>query len=392
MALETKEPQPERKKRMWLRLLVLLAAAAVAAYTVTVGLADRKASFAQLRETAETRSIPTVYADKAGLKGKAILLELPGRLEAQARAALFARVNGYLSGWKADIGADVKSGDVLAEIEAPDLDQQLLQAQSELANAEAAAKLAEVTNQRFQALLQNKTVSQQAGDEKAADLQVKQAQVVSAQANVDRLKSMSRYKKIVAPFDGIVTARNTDIGALINAGSASGTELFVVSDTRKLRLYVNVPQSYAPLVKVGATATLTLPERPGKSYAARIEAVSGAVDAASGTMRTQLSVDNAQKELLPGSYANVRFEVTAAQDVFNVPASAVIFDKNGLRIATVDAQGRVTLKAIAIARDLGKTIEIGSGLSRDDNVIESPPDGIVDGDIVNVKARPAVAQ
>ena len=376
------------KRRIWLRLLGLLALAGGAAYVAVAGITSRQASFAKLRETAVARAVPTVNAAPPSTQGNIISLDLPGRLQAYARAELFARVNGYISSWKADIGAVVKAGDVLAEIEAPDLDQQLLQAQSDLVNAEAAAELADVTNQRFQALLPNKTISRQVSDEKAADLAVRRAQVKSAEANVQRLKSLAQYKRIVAPFDGVVTARNTDVGALINSGSTTGSGLFVVSDVRKLRLYVNVPQASAPLVKAGTLAKVTVPERPGQTFSAKVEAVSGAVDIASGTMRSQLIVDNADGKLLPGAYANVHFEVQSPRDVLSVPASAVMFDKSGLRVATVDRDGRVTLKAITISKDAGKMVEIGSGLTREDNVIEGPPDGIVDGDKVSVKAPP----
>jgi membrane fusion protein, multidrug efflux system len=382
---DMKEPP---KKRIWVRFLTVLAIAAAAAYIASTGLAVRQASFAKLRETAEARALPVVIAAQPSPQGSTITLDLPGRLEAYARAALFARVNGYLASWKAEIGTAVKSGELLAEIDAPELDQQLLQAKSELVNAETAAKLAEVTNQRFQALLPNQAISKQVADEKASDLAVRRAQVKSAEANVERLKSMTQYKRIVAPFDGVVTARNTDVGALINAGSSTGNGLFVVSDTHMLRLYVNVPQSSAPLIKVGATAKVTVPERPGKTFSAKVEALSGAVDVASGSMRTQLAVDNADRLLLPGGYANVHFEVPSLGNILSVPASAVIFDKAGLRVAVVDAEGRVTLKSITIARDAGKTVDIGSGLLKDDRVIESPPDGVVDGDKVIAKAPP----
>ena len=386
---ESPAPAPRPKRRIWLRLVALLALAGAAAYVAVTGIAFRQASFAKLRETAESRALPSVNAAPPSTQGSTLAIDLPGRLEAYARASLFARVNGYVASWKADIGAPVKAGDVLAEIEAPDLDQQLLQAQSDLANAETNAKLADVTNERFQALLPNKTISRQTADEKASDLSAKRSQVKSAEANVDRLKSLTQFKRIVAPFDGVVTARNTDVGALINSGSSSGAGLFVVSDTRKLRLYVNVPQTYAPLVKSGIAARLTVPERPGQSFAAKVEAASGAVDIASGTMRTQLIIENTSGLLLAGAYATVHFEVASPRDVLSVPASAVMFDKAGLRVATVDREGRVSLKAITISRDAGKTVEVGSGLTRDDNVIESPPDGVVDGDKVIVKAPPA---
>ena len=389
MLLEIKEPKAAEtrpKKNLGLRLLTLLALAGAALYVALTGIGFRQASYAKLRQTADARAIQNVTAAPPGTQGSLTTLDLPGRLEAYSRASLFARVNGYIASWKADIGAAVKAGDILAEIEAPDLDQQLLQAQSALANSKITAELADVTNQRFQALLPNKTISRQVSDEKAADLSVKRSLVKSAEANVERLKSMAQFKRIVAPFDGMVTARNTDVGALINAGSTSGSGLFVVSDNRRLRLYVAVPQAYAPLVKAGTVARLTVPERPGQSFTANVEAVSGAVDAASGTMRSQLVVDNPQGQLLPGAFANVHFEIPSVREVLSVPASALMFDKSGLRVAVVDHDGRVSLKSITIARDAGKTVEVASGLTREDNVIESPPDGIVEGEKVNVKA------
>jgi RND family efflux transporter MFP subunit len=192
------------------------------------------------------------------------------------------------------------------------------------------------------------------------------------------------FTRIVAPFDGIVTARNTDVGALINAGSATGPELFAVSDTRKLRVYVSVPQSYASIVKVGAKAKLTVPEQPGKSYAATVESSSRAVTVASGTMLIQLAVDNAAAELLPGGFANVSLEMPRNAGGLSIPPSALMFGKSGLRIATVGADDKVLLKQVTIARDLGKVIELASGVTASDRVIESPPDGIADGDLVRV--------
>jgi RND family efflux transporter MFP subunit len=231
-------------------------------------------------------------------------------------------------------------------------------------------------------------VTHQAADEKAADLAAKNALVKSAQANVDRLKALSKYKRIVAPFDGIVTVRNTDVGNLINTGSATGSEMFVVADIHKLRLYVNVPQNYVPMITTGTTGILTVPERPGKKYEAKVEASAGAVDVASGTTRMQLVVDNSAGELMPGAYANVRLIVGDKHNVLVIPSSAVIFDKDGLNVATVGPDDRVLLKPITIGRDLGSKIEIASGLAPEDRVIESAPDGIVNGDKVNVKESP----
>jgi multidrug efflux system membrane fusion protein len=380
------EPRPARSR--WKMPVATILFAGTAAFVAFTGIASRERSEAELRRKAEERSVPVVAVSTPSVQQSMGLLDLPGRLDAYYQAALFARVSGYVASRKADIGTRVKTGDVLAEIDAPDLDQQLFQAQSDLSNAQANAALADVTNQRYQALLPNNYVTHQAADEKASDVTAKTALVKSAQANVDRLKALSVFKRIVAPFDGIVTVRNTDVGNLINTGSATGSEMFVVADIHKLRLYVNVPQNYVPTITNGTTATLTVPERPGKKYEAKVEASAGAVDVQSGTTRMQLVVDNAAGELMPGAYANVTLNVGSKHDVLVVPSSAVIFDKGGLRVATVGAEDKVLLKTITIGRDLGNTVEIASGLAPEDRVIESAPDGMVDGDRVRVKEPP----
>jgi RND family efflux transporter MFP subunit len=208
--------------------------------------------------------------------------------------------------------------------------------------------------------------------------------VNAMQANVDRVQALKGYTRIVAPFDGIVTSRNTDVGALINAGSGTGPELFSVSAVRRLRVYVSVPQSYASIVKVGAKAKLSVPERPGKSYSATVESSSGAVNVASGSMLIQLAVDNAAGELLPGGFANVSLEQPRTVGGLSIPPSALLFDKSGLRVATVGTDDKVVLKRVTISRDLGKVIELGSGIVAGDRVIETPPDGIADGDLVRI--------
>lgn len=380
-----KEPRARSRWKMPLAAVVFIGATTFIGFT---GIECREQTLASLRIKSAERSIPTVAASTPNVQKSIGKLDLPGRLDAYSQAAIFARVSGYVASRKADIGTRVKAGDLLAEIDAPDLDQQLFQAQSDLNNAKANAALAKVTNERFQALLPKDWVTRQSADEKAADFEAKTALVKSAQANVDRLKALSEYKRIVAPFDGIVTVRNTDVGNLINTGSATGSEMFVVADIHKLWLYVNVPQAYVPMVTKGTTAILTVPERPGKKYEAKVEASAGAVDIASGTTRMQLVVDNAAGELMPGAYANVRLTVGDKRDVLVVPSSAVIFDKEGLRIATVNSDDRVLLKKITIGRDLGSKIEIASGLAPEDRVIESAPDDIVDGDKVNVKELP----
>ncbi|MBA2126319.1 efflux RND transporter periplasmic adaptor subunit [Hyphomicrobium methylovorum] len=388
MPPEVPAEQEPRTRSRWTLPVATILFIGVAAFIAMTGIESRQQSVAQLKTKAAERAVPTVSVSLPVVRPSVGHLDLPGRLDAYSQAALFARVSGYVASRKVDIGSRVKAGDVLAEIDAPDLDQQLFQAQSELNNAKAAAALANVTNKRYQALLPNSYVSRQAADEKSADLDAKNALVKSAEANVDRLKALSEYKRIVAPFDGIVTVRNTDVGNLINTGSSTGTEMFVVSDTHKLRLYVNVPQNYVPMVTPGTTAVLTVPEHPEKTYEAKVEVSAGAVDRASGTTRMQLVVDNAAEELMPGAYGNVRLTIGNRRDVVVIPASALIFDKEGLRVATVGTDRLIRLKPIVIGRDLGSTLEIASGLAPEDRIVDGAPDGLLDGDPVNVQEKP----
>src|ERR1700733_10354963 len=357
--------------------------AAVAAILVVMGLTTRKMADAKLREWTEDQALPVVAIAPPSTRSTQLTFELPGRLEAYTQAQIYARVSGYLKDWKADIGTPVKAGDLLAQIDAPDLDQQIMQADANLSSAKANATLAEATLQRGQQLIGSGAVSKQDLDQRAADAANRQGLVRSAQANLDRLRVLEKYKRITAPFDGLVTARNTDLGALINAG-AGGPPLFVVSQTNKLRVYVNVPQSYVPNVRVGTKTQISVPEYPGRQFPATVEASAQAVDIASGTTRMLLVVDNAAGELMTGGFANVSFELPHPEVAINVPSSALIFDQSGLHVATVGGDNRITLKQITIARDLGKEVEIGSGLSPHDRVVQSPPDGIATGDLVRL--------
>jgi len=367
-----------------------IVAAIVVAILVVGGIVSRAVSDSHVREWTEQQAVPAVAVVMPSSHGDGAALDLPGRLEATSRAPLYARVSGYLKDWKVDIGAQVKAGQLLAEIEAPDIEQQLLQAEADLASAEANAALAASTSTRWQSMLGTDAVSKQEVEEKSGDLAAKQALVKAQRANVQRLRTMQGFTRIVAPFDGVVTARDTDVGALINAGG-SGQELFVVSDARRLRVYVNVPQVFAANLKQGTKASISVPEHPGKSYTAAVEAASGAVNVATGTTLMQLSVDNAAGELLPGGYASVNFELPHDASLLSIPASALIFDRNGLTVATLDEGNKVVLKPVTIARDHGATIEIATGLSSGDRVIETPPDGIASGSVVRVVAADGVA-
>ncbi|MGE3064780.1 MAG: efflux RND transporter periplasmic adaptor subunit [Hyphomicrobiaceae bacterium] len=358
--------------------------AAILGTIVISGILVRRAADARLEKWTEEQAIPTVALATPDTRERSDTLDLPGRLEAYAQAQLFARVSGYLKDWKADIGASVKAGQVLAEIDAPDLDQQIMQARANLASAQANSRLAAATLERGASLMPKGAISKQDLDQRTADANNKQSIVKAMQADLDRMLVLEGYKRIVAPFDGLVTARTTDIGALISAGASGGAALFVVSDVSRLRVYVNVPQNFVPSVRIGAKASLTVPEYPGRTFPATVEASAQAVDPASGATRMQLVVDNPGNVLMTGSYARVRLELDAPTGPISVPASALMFDQSGPRVATVGEDDRIVLKSVVIARDLGRVIEIGSGLAPGDRIVESPPDGISDGDRVRI--------
>jgi membrane fusion protein, multidrug efflux system len=380
--MPTESRSPVSRRRLSIFGLV---ASIVAVLVVVTGIRAREDTEAKLQEWTDNQAIPTVAVVLPDPKALSATLDLPGRLEAYYRAPIFARVSGYLKSWSADIGARVKAGQVIAEIEAPDLDQQLLQVRADLASQEASAKLSEATLNRRKTLIASNFVSMQEIDERTADLSNKNAAVKAGQANVERLEALAGYKKITAPFDGVVTSRDTDVGALINAGGNSGPAMFVISDIKKLRVYVNVPQSYVPSIKIGAKAIITVPDYPNRTFPATVEASSQSVDVGSGTTRMQLALDNAAGELMPGGYANVQMSlVREGAPPLHIPASALIFNQNGLRVATVSGDDKVLFKTVTIARDLGRDIELASGLSPDDRVIVAPPDGMADGDQVHV--------
>jgi RND family efflux transporter MFP subunit len=358
----------------------VLLAIAVVAY----GLGSRATQNSRLHDLTEAQAVPTVAIVAPTHVENHAGLDLPGRLEAYIRAPIYARVPGYLKSWKHDIGSKVKTGDVLAEIDTPDLDQQLIQARADMSVAQANAKLAQISAERWQSLAGTDAVAKQDVDQRTFTWNANVAQVKAAQANVDRLVAEEGFKRLIAPFDGIVTARETDIGALINVGATGGAELFVVSETGKLRVFVNVPQNYVPSVPPGTKATISVPEHPGKTFSGSVEASAQAVNPSTGTTLMQIIVDNSAGEMMPGDYASIHLQTAAAARVLSVPSSALIFDAQGLSIATVDADNRVLLKPVSIERDLGAVIELASGLSPNDRVIQNPPDGIGNGVLVRL--------
>jgi RND family efflux transporter MFP subunit len=363
----------------------------VAVALVVYGVATRAAQNSSLHDLTEAQAVPIVAVVTPSQVAHQEGLDLPGRLEAYIRAPIYARVPGYLKNWKYDIGAKVKAGDVLAEIDTPDLDQQLMQARASLRVAEANAKLAQITAERWQSLANTDAVAKQDVDTRTFTWNADVAQVKAAQASVDQLIAQEGFKRLIAPFDGVVTARETDIGALINVGASGGAELFVVSAMRKLRAYVSVPQNYVPSVPAGTNATIKVPERPGKIYHGTVEASAQAVIPTTGTTLMQIVVDNNAGEMMPGDYASIHLQIAGPANVLSVPSSALIFDSNGLSVATVDSRDRVVLKPVSIERDLGSVVELASGLAPNDRVIQNPPDGVANGDEVRLAGAKSAA-
>lgn len=357
----------------------------VALAIAAIGVVVRGNSVATVRAWTDERAVPTVHLIQPALGHESNSLTLPGRLQPYIEAPIFARVSGYLKRWEVDIGMRVRSGQLMAEIDTPELDQQLEQARADLISAQSNQKLAEITARRWRNLRETDSVSQQEADQKDSDLAARTAAVAAAQANVNRVLALESFKRITAPFDGVVTARRTDIGALINAGAGnSGVELFSVADVRKLRLFVRVPQSYASRIKVGASAKLSVPEHPGMTFDAKLVRTSGAINLSSGTLLAELEIDNKDGLLTPGGYAEVALQVADNDKALRIPASALLLRKEGAQVATVTADGRVALKKVSIGLDHGAEVEIVSGLDASDRVVQAPPDSIADGDAVRI--------
>jgi RND family efflux transporter MFP subunit len=359
--------------------------AVVAVVIVAVlGIAIRLENRFMLRRASERQSVPTVAVTKASTAPRGEDLVLPGNVEAFVSAPIYARTSGYLKRWLVDIGTPVKAGQVLAEIDTPEVDQQLVQAQADLRTAEANETLSRSTAERWQALLKTDSVSKQEADEKSGDLASKQAQTAAARANLQRLHDLQNFQRLVAPFDGTITARNTDVGQLVSNGS--GTELFHIADLRKLRVYAQVPQPYAPRMQKGLAADLVFAERPDEKFPASVVRTADALDPASRTLLVELQVDNAKGELFPGSYCEVHFKVPSAANVVRVPANALIFRGEGTMIATVRPDNHVAINKVTIGRDFGTELEVVAGLAPGASVIVSPPDSLQDGAQVRVVA------
>lgn len=347
--------------------------------------------------TAQT-DIPTVQLLSPQKVGAAQALVFPGTLESYYDANIYARVPGYVLAWYQDIGAHVKKNQLLATIDTPELDQQITQARADLSAAQAAQKLSAVTAKRWENLLPLDAVSKQDAETKEEDLESKNGAVQAAQANLGRLQALKAFARIVAPFDGVVTKRTIDIGALVNAGSpqssasvtplpdsASGQPLFTVSDIHVLRLYVQVPQNYSAQIVPGLKVTLSVPEYPGRTFAAKLVSTSNAISAASTSLLVEFQADNAQGLLKPGEYAQVNIGLPVAKTTLRLPASTLIFRAAGLEVATLGPDNRIVMKPITIATDLGTQVIVSSGISPGDRVVNNPPDSLAEGDKVRVE-------
>jgi RND family efflux transporter MFP subunit len=366
-------------------------ALAIAIILAVWGILARVHTRSKLAKETSTEAIPQVTTLKPGRSPASEELVLPGNVQSFIEAPIYARTSGYLKIWYTDIGSQVKKGELLAQIDSPEVDQQYSQAIADLGTAHANSQLAITTNVRWQGLLATHSVSQQDADSKAADAAAKQAAEASAAANVARLRDLESFKKVVAPFDGIVTQRNTDIGDLIAAGQNSGAALFRVADLSKLRIYVLVPEPYASATVPGMEAELHFTEHPGKGFPAIVVRTANALDPALRTLQVELQTDNANGVLFPGAYAEVHFKVPGNSATLRLPANTLLFRAPGLQVAIVDGNDHVHLKSIALGRDFGKTVEVISGLGADDNVVVNPPDSLIEGAAVRIAPPPKPA-
>jgi len=365
---------------------------AVAVLATIAGISVRAYDYHRVAKWTDAQLTPSVQVvtpeSMGGLQG----LTLPGHLDAWISAPIHARVSGYIKSWSRDIGSQVAAGQSLAEIDTPELDQQFEQAKANLARAQANARLAVLTDKRWKNLLTSNSVSKQEADEKAGEAEAAQANVLAAQADVDRIAALEAFKHIVAPFAGTVTARNTDIGDLISANSDSTPALFTVSDTTRMRLYVQVPQGYADAIKPNMSVQLDVPDHPGEQFTGHLIGNSGAVSQTTGSLLAQFEVDNPKGDLLPGAYAEVHIPMSGNSQTLTVPATALIFRAQGPQMAVVGPDNKVQLRDVHIAMDLGDRLRIDKGLKAEDRVINHPADSLAQGDAVQVAKNEAAAK
>jgi RND family efflux transporter MFP subunit len=376
------------------RVFMLLLMVVIVAMVVIWGISSRREANAQLSQETKDLAIPTVSVihPKAGAPVQEIVL--PGDMQPFADAPIFARTNGYLKKWYADIGANVKAGQLLAEIDSPEVDQQLQSARADLATAQANLNLAEVTATRYKDLLKSDSVSQQDVDNASGNFEARRTTVESAQSNVKRLQDMQSFEKVYAPFDGVITARNTDVGQLIDSGSSGGTsrELFHIAAVNPLRVYINVPQFDSPEIRPGLRADLVLTEFPGRQFHGSVVRSSGAIDSTTRTLLTEVDVDNSARLLKPGGYVEVHLKLPSPVNTLTLPVNAIIFKSIGLQVATVKDGKTIALIPVTPGRDFGTDIEVVAGLKGDDWVVLNPSDSLTNGAVVRLAETPAPAQ
>ncbi|RDS86178.1 efflux RND transporter periplasmic adaptor subunit [Dyella psychrodurans] len=359
---------------------------------LAIGGLPRLAARDKVAKQTAALSKPTVSVVVPARASAQQMLMLPGDIQAYQRAGIYARTSGYLKSWSADIGTHVKSGQLLAEIEAPEVDAQLDQARSDATMASANYQIAKVTAERWQDMLQKNAVSKQSAEENVSLMQAKQATLAAALANVKRLEQLQSYEKVYAPFDGVITLRNVDVGALIDAGnSGPPAALFELAETDRLRIFVDVPQDDAPYIAPGTKAELALSQYPGRTFQGTVARTSGAIDPRNRTLRVEVDMDNPDGTLLPGAFAKVSLTLTDANPGFSLPANALLFRPQGVQVAVVDASGVVRLRTVTLGRDFGTRVEIRSGLDGGEEVIVNPSDAISAGQAVRIQHQSATS-
>ena len=379
----------EQRRKLKLRVKQYSLIAAIVAIVLAVwGVVSRIHTRSELRRTTTASAVLTVVTAKPQLSDAGNELVLPGIVQAYVESPIYARTNGYVRIWYTDIGARVHKGQLLAEIETPEVDRELAQARADLDTAQANFALSKITNDRWQGLLKTQAVSKQDADNRAGDEAAKTAMVESARQNVQRLSDLESFKRVLAPFDGVVTARNTDVGYLINAGQSPNTELFRVADIHKLRIYAQVPEAYAAVTETGLKAQLHFAERPGKTYDADTVRTSNALDPTARTLQVELQLDNRESQLFPGSYTEIHFKLPSSTDTLRLPANTILFRSDGLQVAVVENQDTIKIKKVVQGRDFGKTVEILTGVDPTDAVVVNPPDSINDGMHVRIAPPP----
>lgn len=361
-------------------------AAGAAVIIAVVGIGWRLWDGHRTAKWTQDQSVQSVQLVKLKPQTEGGVLNLPGDIQAFTTAPIYAQVSGYVKKWYVDIGTPVKQGQLLAELDTPDLAGQVQSARANMINAQAAQRLSAATARRWDALFAQGAVSRQDKETRDADLDAKNAAVEAARANLYSLTSQADFRRLVAPFEGVVTSRAVDVGALVTLGTGAAP-LFTVSDLKRLRIYVRVPQNYASYIQPGMTVNFSVPQHPGRTFTATLAASAGAVASASGTILVQFTLDNADGALQPGGYAEVKFPLPAGADGIRVPATALMFRAEGMQVATLDANSRIRLKTITIARDLGDAVDVGSGITPKDRIIDNPSDAFQDGDEVRVAGK-----